>query len=87
MRNRTSILAAILLWASLSGVAAAEFTIEEQRMIAWIDAHTEDAIELLEETVNIGSGTMNHDGVRQVGVVMRRELDALGLETEWIDMP
>ncbi len=56
-------------------------------MIAWIDAHTEDAIELLEETVNIGSGTMNHDGVRQVGVVMRRELDAMGLETEWIDMP
>ena len=56
-------------------------------MIAWIDAHSEDAIELLEETVNIGSGTMNHDGVRQVGVVMRRELDAMGLETEWIDMP
>ncbi len=87
MRNRTSVLAAILLWVSLSGVAAAEFTIEEQRMIAWIDAHTEDAIELLEETVNIGSGTMNHDGVREVGRVMRRELDALGLETEWIDMP
>jgi glutamate carboxypeptidase len=56
-------------------------------MIAWIDAHTDDAIALLEETVNIGSGTMNHDGVRQVGVIMRRELDALGLETEWIDMP
>jgi glutamate carboxypeptidase len=30
---------------------------------------------------------MNHQGVRNVGVVMRRELDALGLDTEWIDMP
>ena len=56
-------------------------------MADWIDAHAEDAIALLEETVNISSGTMNPEGVREVGVVMRRELDALGLETEWIEMP
>jgi len=56
-------------------------------MLDWIDAHAEDANELLEETVNISSGTMNHQGVQDVGVVMRRELDALGLETEWIEMP
>jgi glutamate carboxypeptidase len=60
---------------------------EEQRMVEWIDAHAEDAIALLEETVNIPSGTMNHDGVREVGAIMRRELDALGLETEWIELP
>lgn len=60
---------------------------DEQRMVEWIDANAEQAIALLEETVNIGSGTMNFDGVRQVGAVMRRELDALGLKTEWIDMP
>ncbi len=59
----------------------------EQSMADWIDANIEDAIKLLEETVNIGSGTMNHEGVREVGAVMRRELDALGLETEWIEMP
>lgn len=60
---------------------------EEQRMADWIDAHAEDAIALLEETVNISSGTMNHDGVREVGRVMQRELDAIGLDTEWIEMP
>ncbi len=59
----------------------------EQRMVEWIDANAENAIALLAETVNISSGTMNHDGVRNVGRVMRRELDSLGLETEWIDMP
>ena len=59
----------------------------ERRMAEWIDAHSEDAIALLEETVNIPSGTMNPDGVREVGAVMRRELDALGLETEWIELP
>ena len=59
----------------------------EQRMVEWIDAHSEDAIALLEETVNISSGTMNHAGVRRVGGVMRRELEALGLDVEWIELP
>jgi glutamate carboxypeptidase len=68
-------------------VCAGNLTAEERRMVEWIDAHTDDAIALLEETVNISSGTMNHEGVRQVGAVMGRELDALGLETEWIELP
>ena len=77
----------MLLAASISGVALADITAEEQRMIDWIEAHAEDANALLAETVSISSGTMNHAGVREVGVVMRRELDALDLETEWIEMP
>lgn len=59
----------------------------EQRMIEWIDANAADAVALLKETVDIPSGTLNLQGVREVGSVMRRELDALGLETEWVDMP
>ena len=59
----------------------------ELRLIDWIDAQNDEAIGLLEETVNISSGTMNHDGVRAVGRVMQRELDSVGLDTEWIDMP
>ena len=65
----------------------AEFNEDEQRMLDWIDAHVEDANALLEETVNISSGTMNHQGVQDVGVVMRRELAELGLATEWVEMP
>ena len=75
-----------LLLFSISSTAQG-LSAEEQRMADWIDAHAEDAIALLEETVNISSGTMNHAGIQEVGRVMRRELDALGLETEWIDMP
>ena len=60
---------------------------DEQRMAAWIDAHAEEAIALVRETVDIGSGTLNLDGVRDVGKVLRRELDELGLETEWIELP
>jgi len=38
---------------------SAELSVEEQAMIDWIDEHAEDSIDLLEELVNIGSGTMN----------------------------
>lgn len=67
--------------------ASAELNDDEQKMVDWIDAHATQAIDLLEETTNIGSGTMNRAGVRKVGEVMQRELDALGLDTRWIDMP
>jgi glutamate carboxypeptidase len=60
---------------------------DEQRMADWVDAHSDDAISLLKETVDIPSGTLNQEGVKEVGRVMRRELDALGLDTEWIDLP
>jgi len=59
----------------------------EQRMVEFIDGDVDTAIDLLEETVNIGSGTMNHEGVRRVGEVMMRELDEIGLATQWIEMP
>ena len=87
---RTSFLAVVALaTTSLAPVAAfsAELDENEQAMSEWIDANAENAISLLEEIVNIGSGSMNHDGVRQVGAVLREELDALGLETEWIEFP
>lgn len=75
-----------LLIFSLPALVNAELSADEQRMAEWIDANSEAAIALLEETVNIGSGTMNFEGVRAVGDVMARELEALGLETEWIDL-
>ena len=30
---------------------------------------------------------MNHDGVRKVGDVLRTELDELGMDTEWVELP
>jgi glutamate carboxypeptidase len=80
----TLALASVLLALQATG---AELSADEQRMTQWIDAHAEEADALLAEVVNIGSGTMNHDGVRKVGRVLARELDGLGLETRWIDMP
>jgi glutamate carboxypeptidase len=67
--------------------AGAGFDENESAMMEWIDANFESAVSLLEETVNISSGTLNVEGVTEVGVVMRRELDSLGLDTEWIELP
>lgn len=78
-------LAALLALPSLAGAEVLDEN--ERRMADWIDAHAEQATALVEETVNIQSGTMDLEGVTEVGRVMRRELDELGLETEWIDLP
>jgi glutamate carboxypeptidase len=57
----------------------------EQRIAREVDASAAEAIDLLERAVNINSGSMNFAGVREVGVLFRREFDALGFETQWID--
>ncbi len=70
----------------LSSLARAELSDVERQISEFARASKEDAIALLEEVVNINSGTMNHDGVRKVGEVFERELDALGFQTVWHDM-
>ena len=89
MTSFKNMLASGLMLATSFGVSAQglQLSENEKAMVAWVDAHQDEAIALLEKTVNIGSGTMNHAGVRAVGDVMAGELDALGLETRWIDMP
>jgi len=76
----------LLLFFSVSATAAS-LTADEQRMADWIDAHASDAVALLKETVDIPSGSLNQEGIRDVGQVMRRELEFIGLDTEWIEMP
>src|SRR6476646_1238013 len=64
---------------------AATLTPDERALASFVDAHNGESLALLERIVNINSGTQHFEGVRQVGVVMRAELDALGFKTEWID--
>ena len=59
----------------------------EIRLLDWIDEHSQEAISLIEKSVNINSGTMNSIGVKKVGDVYQSELKALGFETKWLDMP
>jgi len=68
-------------------VQAAPLSPTEQRIVAEVTAHNEQGLQLLERSVNINSGTMNHEGVRAVGALFREQFDQLGFQTRWVDMP
>lgn len=57
----------------------------EHRVAAAVDRNQPAALALLERAVNINSGTMNFDGVRSVGHLMKAELETLGFTTQWVD--
>lgn len=76
-----------LLALILASPAVAQVTPVEQSMIAAVDRQHDEMLDLLERLVNQNSGTMNHDGVRKVGAMVRREFDALGFATEWVEAP
>jgi len=71
----------------LSGTAHAQLSETEQRIVAAVKQRMPTALDLLEKSVHINSGTLNPEGVRAVGEIYRAELDALGFKTRWIDMP
>ena len=57
----------------------------ERSIVSAVDPKSADGLALLERIVNINSGTMNFAGVRQVGDILRKELDALGFATRWAE--
>ena len=65
---------------------SADLSQVESRIAEIAKQQKDPAVALLEEVVNINSGTMNLAGVKAVGKVFQRELDALGFDTVWHDM-
>ena len=57
----------------------------ERSIVSAVDAGNPAALALLETSVNINSGTHNFAGVRAVGDLFRKEFDALGFKTTWVD--
>jgi glutamate carboxypeptidase len=58
----------------------------EARMIRAIDAETPASITLLEQLVNINSGTLNLPGVIAVKDILEPRIQALGFQTTWHPM-
>jgi glutamate carboxypeptidase len=65
--------------------AAAQLSKTEKRVVSIVDENNAKALQLLEEVVNINSGSMNFEGVQKVGQVFKARFDALGFETKWVD--
>ena len=80
----------LLLAAALLGAHAApaqKLSATERKLIASVQQHMPQTEKLLEQVVNINSGTLNVQGVREVGTVFQKEFAALGFTTEWVAMP
>ena len=60
----------------------------ERRIVQEVDARADEGIALLEQVVNVNSGTMNLPGVREVGRILREEFvdarvpEPLGMASE-----
>lgn len=78
----------LLFFLALVGNCMAQnLSSKEKKILQKVALNNDDALKFLEETVNINSGTMNAEGVREVGKLFDAEFRAIGFETTWIDMP
>ena len=57
----------------------------EQTIVEQIDKELSQSVETLKKVVNINSGTLNFDGVREVGDIFSAQFDELGFKTEWVN--
>ncbi len=75
----------ILVIVSFSFRTQAQISKIEKKIAGYVDANNSSALKLLEEAVNINSGSMNFEGVYKVGQLFKTRLNALGFETRWVD--
>lgn len=75
-----------LLYVMAAMPAFAELDDVERQIGEFARGSKQEAIALLQEVVDINSGTMNHEGVKAVAAVFQREFEALGMDTTWYDM-
>src|SRR5690606_32612881 len=84
MKTSLTFLFLILLNFSLN---AQTLSRAEKKMVEYLSENEQAEIDLIEKSVNINSGTLNLKGVKEVGMLYKSELDALGFTTRWITMP
>jgi glutamate carboxypeptidase len=77
----------LLAFTPLLTFAQQKLNKDEQKLIELIDKNYQETLNILEEVININSGSLNKDGVREVGRIFEREFQKIGFQTEWIELP
>ncbi|MDX1661810.1 MAG: M20/M25/M40 family metallo-hydrolase [Gemmatimonadota bacterium] len=84
-------LVALLLGAALlaptGAVRGQDLSPTEREIVDAVDARADEALAFLEAVVNVNSGTMNFEGVREVGGMFAGRLEEIGFVTRWVEMP
>jgi glutamate carboxypeptidase len=77
----------VAVFSTLPGqpVAGQQVSPAEAAVVRAIDERADQAVALLERLVNVNSGTMNFEGVREVGRILAAELEAIGFAVELTD--
>ncbi|HEX3438241.1 MAG TPA: M20/M25/M40 family metallo-hydrolase [Pseudacidobacterium sp.] len=78
--------AAGVLALSTVPASAQQLSVPEQKMVDYIKANEQASNDLLQQLVEINSGTHNLEGVRVVGKILMSQLEDLGFKVKWIPM-
>jgi glutamate carboxypeptidase len=82
---RNSVL--VLMGAVLSGTARAQsLSPAAQKIVETVDAQNTASVDLLEQLVNVNSGTLNSAGVRQIYDMLFPKFRDLGFSVRWVPM-
>jgi glutamate carboxypeptidase len=68
-----------------TGAASAAPSAAERALVKHVQAQEQSSIALLEQIVNVNSGTMNFAGVRKVADLLQPRFEALGFKVRWED--
>jgi len=63
-----------------------KLTRTEWKIVNTVSLNNAEAIDFLKKVVNINSGTMNHPGVKKVGMVFKEAFEDIDFSVKWIDM-
>lgn len=64
-----------------------KLTRKEKQILQEVQKLDKEALQFLIDVVNINSGTLNFEGVKQTGKVFQNAFEAIGFDAQWIDMP
>jgi glutamate carboxypeptidase len=67
--------------------SAQKLSKNEKKILKIIESSNNEALQFLEDVVNINSGTMNSEGVKEVGMIFKKAFEGLAFDANWIDMP
>jgi Acetylornithine deacetylase/Succinyl-diaminopimelate desuccinylase and related deacylases len=67
--------------------SAQKLSSQEKKIVDMVNKGMPETMQILEEIVNINSGSLNTQGVKNVGAVLRKEFEKIGFTTEWIQLP
>lgn len=68
-------------------ISAQQLSSEEKKISEFIDANFENSVSLIKQTVDIDSPTEDLAGVKNVGMILKKEFESIGMTARWIDMP